>query len=179
MYGPAVRCKSFRRSGGCAVLHRCIRPLIGARCAPGHHGYPRACDLMSRQASSGPSGKPVFARAGKTNPPSRFILSQTSAGKWTRLRHRALLILGSSFVRADGRSFVPACTLWIAPRAGGQSRPAVAVTSHLARGAARPRLDGSEHGARIKRAGRSHHRSSSSRNRGPWPIPPRRCGRVC
>jgi len=27
-----------------AVLHYCIRPLIGAS-APGHHGHQRACDL--------------------------------------------------------------------------------------------------------------------------------------
>ena len=49
--------------------------------APGHHGYQRACDLISVQASTGPSGSPVFARTGKTDPPSRLILSQTSAGK--------------------------------------------------------------------------------------------------
>src|SRR5215510_16419571 len=36
-----------------AVLHQCIRPLIGAVCAPGHHGYQRACVLISGQASSG------------------------------------------------------------------------------------------------------------------------------
>jgi hypothetical protein len=30
MYGPAVRRKRFRRSVRCAVLHQCIRPLIGA-----------------------------------------------------------------------------------------------------------------------------------------------------
>src|SRR5262249_18801840 len=29
-----------------AVLHQCIRPLVGAR-APGHHGYQRACDLIT------------------------------------------------------------------------------------------------------------------------------------
>jgi len=28
-----------------AVLHQCIRPLIGACCAPGHHGYQRAFEL--------------------------------------------------------------------------------------------------------------------------------------
>jgi hypothetical protein len=39
---------SWRR----AVLHQCIRPLIGAF-APGHHGYQRACDLVSGQASTG------------------------------------------------------------------------------------------------------------------------------
>src|SRR5712675_415461 len=48
--------------------------------APDHHGYQRACDLVSGQASIGPFGSPVCARARKTEPPSRLILSQTSAG---------------------------------------------------------------------------------------------------
>src|SRR6516225_12289268 len=51
-----------------AVLRQCIRLLIGA-CAPSHHGYQRACDLISGQASCGPLGSPVFACAGKTDPP--------------------------------------------------------------------------------------------------------------
>jgi len=34
-------------------LHQCIRPLIGACCAPGHHGYQRAFELISGQASNG------------------------------------------------------------------------------------------------------------------------------
>jgi len=63
-----------------AVLHQCIRPLIGACCAPGHHGYQRACVLISGQASIGPFGSPVFARARKTDPPFCLVLSQTSAG---------------------------------------------------------------------------------------------------
>ena len=63
-----------------AVLHQCIRPLIGACGAPGHHGYQRACVLISGQASIGPFGSPVFARVRKTEPPSRLIFSQTSAG---------------------------------------------------------------------------------------------------
>src|ERR1700692_5075096 len=84
MYGPAARCKGFSSSCRFAVLHQCIRPLIGAF-APGHHGYQRACVLISGQASTGPFGSPVFACAGKTEPPSLLILSQTSAGKsyWT------------------------------------------------------------------------------------------------
>src|SRR5712664_86214 len=53
-----------------AVLHQCIRPLIGACCAPGHHGYQRAFELISGQASNGPFGSPVFACAGKTDSPS-------------------------------------------------------------------------------------------------------------
>ena len=48
--------------------------------APDHHGYQRACDLINGQASIGPSGSLVCARARKTEPPSRLILSQTSAG---------------------------------------------------------------------------------------------------
>ncbi len=79
MVRPCVA-RGFRRSGGCAVLHQCIRPVIGAHLAPGHHGYQRACELFSGQASNGPFGSPVFACAGKTDPPSRLILSQTSAG---------------------------------------------------------------------------------------------------
>src|SRR5215510_3938887 len=56
-----------------AVLHYCIRPLIGAS-APGHHGYQRACDLILGQASNGLVGSPVFARAGKTDH-SNVVLS--------------------------------------------------------------------------------------------------------
>src|SRR6266404_7322660 len=85
--------RGFRRSGGRAVLHQCIRLLIGACCAPSHHGYQRACGLITGPASNGPFGSPVFACAGKTDPPSRLILSQTSAGKCVGLRHCALLIV--------------------------------------------------------------------------------------
>jgi hypothetical protein len=31
--------RGFHRSVGFAVLHQCIRPLIGARCAAGPRGY--------------------------------------------------------------------------------------------------------------------------------------------
>src|ERR1700688_2342924 len=72
MYGPAARCKGFSSSCRFAVLHQCIRPLIGAF-APGHHGYQRACDLISGQASIGPFGSPVCVRARKTEPPSADV----------------------------------------------------------------------------------------------------------
>src|SRR6266849_10788012 len=52
MVRPCVA-RGFHRSVGFAVLHQCIRPLIGACCAPGHHGYQRACDL-SQAAKSRP-----------------------------------------------------------------------------------------------------------------------------
>jgi len=91
------------------------------------------------------------------------------------LRHRLLL---SFFVRAKGRSFVPARRTSIATRAGAVKagrRAWLAAGS----GVARLRLDRAEHGARIKRVGRLHHRSSSARRRVPWQAPPRRCGQAC
>jgi len=126
LYGPAVRRKRFHRPVGFTVLHQCIRPLIGALCAPGHHGYQRGRVLIKRPASNGPNGSPGFACAGKTGPPFRLILSQTSAGNG--LCHRFLLVRSSSFVRAVSRSFVPACPACRAPRAravkaGRSSRP--------------------------------------------------------
>src|SRR5882757_8396551 len=77
------------------------------------------------------------------------------------LRHRLLLISGSCFVRAKGRSFVPARRTLIASRAGTvkAGRRAWLATGS---GVARPRLDRAEHGARIKRVGRRLHRRSSS-----------------
>src|SRR5207245_2266237 len=54
-----------------AVLHQCIRPLIGACCAPDHHGYQRAFELISGQAWKGPVGSAVFACAGNSDPLSR------------------------------------------------------------------------------------------------------------
>src|SRR6266702_1766639 len=79
MYGPAVRCKKISSIGGGGLAS--MYPVSSWSCfAPGHHGYQRACVLISGQASIGPFGSPVFACAGKTEPPSLFILSQTSAG---------------------------------------------------------------------------------------------------
>ena len=145
--------RGFRRSDGFAVLHQCIRPLIGASCAPGHYGYQRACDLISGQASTGPFGSPVFARAGKTDPPSRLILSQTSAGK------RCLAyVIGSSSSRAVplfvpcGRSFVPARACAETPRARVVKAGRRAWLASRS-GAARPRLDGPEHGATLTSVG--------------------------
>src|SRR6202051_1331129 len=122
MYGPAARCKGFSSSCRFAVLHQCIRPLIGAF-APGHHGYQRACVLISGQASTGPFGSPVFACPGKTDPPSLLIpLADLGWKLLIALRHRLLLISPSSFVRANGRSFVPACRRR-SRRAQGRPRP--------------------------------------------------------
>src|SRR6202051_4011784 len=85
-----------------AVLHQCIRPLIGAFGAPGHHGYQRACVLISGQASIGPFGSPVFARARKTDPPSRLILSQTSAGNFDRITSSLAPHIAQFLCRSEG-----------------------------------------------------------------------------
>ena len=83
MYGPAVRRKRFSSSWRFWVLHQCIRPLIGACCAPGHHGYQRACDLIKRQASTGQVGHQCSHAPRRPILHRRLILSQTSAGKLT------------------------------------------------------------------------------------------------
>src|SRR5262245_45891625 len=44
--------------------------------APGHHGYERAFDLISGQASSGLFGSPVLACAGKTGCSIALLLSR-------------------------------------------------------------------------------------------------------
>jgi hypothetical protein len=100
------------------VLHQCIRPLLGACCAPGHHGYQRACDLISRQASTGPFGSPVFACAGKTDLHRRLILSQTSVGKL--ITSSITSHLHCSFVRARRPFLRPGLRVAGAPRARGR-----------------------------------------------------------
>jgi hypothetical protein len=128
MVRPCVA-RGFRRSGGFAVLHQCIRPLIGACCAPGHHGYQRACVLLSGQASTGPFGSPVFARVRKTDPP--FVSS-------SRRPRRVLgyVITCCSFCAVPW--FEPRAVPSSRPaqrrlrRAQGRSRPAVALGLRLA-----------------------------------------------
>ena len=75
--------ENFHRVDGCAVLHQCIRPLLGAFSAPGHHGYQRACDLISGQASMGHLGHQCSQAPGR--PILHLVIfSQTSAGKTFR-----------------------------------------------------------------------------------------------
>jgi hypothetical protein len=57
---PRAVQKGFGDLVGCGVLHQCIWPLLRARFAAGHHGYQRACDLISGQTSNGPFESPVF-----------------------------------------------------------------------------------------------------------------------
>ena len=127
LYGPAVRRKRFSsiwRICGLASMYP-----ASDWSALGHHGYQRACDLITGQASNGPFGSPVFVRAGKTDPPSRLILSQTSAG------NRCWVVIDNSssrtvplFVPKAGCSFVPA-DVWT-PKHGATLKP-IGMSSHL------------------------------------------------
>ena len=78
MYGPAVRCKRFFDLAG-AVLHQCIRSLVGAVLLR------TIMDISARAFSLTDRPRRAIwvtsvACARKTEPPSRLILSQTSAG---------------------------------------------------------------------------------------------------
>ena len=122
--------------------------------APDHHGYQRARVLITGQASIGPFGSPVFACAGKTDPPS-LLIPLADLG-WKRL----IGIACSSFRPVplfvpSGRSFVPTCGCRDAPRAGPVKVGRRACLASRA-SVARPRLDRPKHGARIKRVGTLH-----------------------
>jgi hypothetical protein len=64
-----------------AVLHQCIRPSVGEHVVlPGHHGFQRACDLISGLASTGGRLGHQCSHAPGRPIPSRLILLQTSVG---------------------------------------------------------------------------------------------------
>src|SRR6187397_2822555 len=81
-----------------AVLHQYIRPPIGALRAPAIMDISAPAISLADRPRLGPFGSPVFACAGKTEPPSRLVLSQTSADRIVGLRHGVFLISRSSSV---------------------------------------------------------------------------------
>ena len=81
----ALQEKSVRL--GCAVLHQCIRPHVGAY-APGHHGNPRAPELISGYAWKGNLGHQFSDALERPFLHLLFSLSQTSVGKRFRGSHR-------------------------------------------------------------------------------------------
>jgi hypothetical protein len=93
------------------------------------------------------------------------------------LGHRLLLISRSSFVRARGAVPSSRSAERRSRRAQGRSRPAVALGLRLA-----PALPGcaltAEHGARTKRVGRLHRRSSSARRSRPLAGTEQACWRA-
>jgi hypothetical protein len=150
MVRPCVA-RGFRRSVGFQGLASMYPASHWSVCAPGHHGYQRASVLISRQASNGPFGSPGLAGAGKTGPPSRFILSQTSAGKRTNSSIPPSMAQFLCSCREAVPSSRPAG--YAGHRAQGLSRLAVAIAFVLAPASWRPRLDGPEHGATLTQVG--------------------------
>ena len=107
-------------------------------------------------------------------PPSHLSLSQTSAGisipmSWvphqlSLVRPRLSLVPTLRFSRAA------------AHRSGqGWPSPGLAAITALSR----PRLDRTEHGARLRSVGTRHRSSSALRTLVLWPAPPRRYGPAC
>src|SRR5438045_9362915 len=123
MYGPAVRCKRFRRLGGCglALLYpasdwsvRSGPSWISARIRPDSRiSLERASWVTS-----------VRTRREDRLLHRRLILPQTSAGNSREARSSIISLLHAVplFV-PGGRSFVPTCGLRRAARKGGQGWP--------------------------------------------------------
>ena len=196
MYGPAVRCK--RKSVN--LEHSGLAPMYPAlrwsSWAPGHHGYERAFDLISGQASSGLFGSPVFACAGKTGCSIVLLsLSQTSVGMLLWVFAPAPAQAGAH-PRASILTFVrPRRRLTSAPTAGWRGRRAQ-MLSRLARPG--PPVDAEHRFAMtglaltassttarsscrglLTRAGTRVRTFSSSRSRGRGAARSRRCARAC
>jgi len=62
MYGPTVRRKRFFVELAMSGLASMYPTFDWSVLCSGHHGYQRACDLITGQASTGPFGSPVFAK---------------------------------------------------------------------------------------------------------------------
>ncbi len=115
-----------------AVLHQCIRPLIGACCAPGHHGYQRACDLINGQASTGHLGHQCSHAPGR--PILHFVLSSRRPRLETVDRVTSSLARYFAQFLCSSQGSVPSSrpAERRSRRAQGRSRPAVALGLRLA-----------------------------------------------
>jgi hypothetical protein len=136
-----------------AVLHYCIRPLIGASCSG-----PSWISARMRPDSSTSLERARWVTSVRTRREDRslhrrLILSQTSAGNSRETRSSIISLLHPVplFV-PGGRSFVPACACRRAARKGAVK---AGRRDHIATYATvcRPRLDVPEHGATIKQIG--------------------------
>ena len=86
--------------------------------APGHHGYQRACDLISGPASTGHSGHQCSHAPGRPNLHLVSFSRRPRQVKRVGLHHSALLILLGSRDRSDGGRFVPTFSRSTIKRAG-------------------------------------------------------------
>jgi hypothetical protein len=140
-----------------AVLHQCIRSLIGARRRSGPSWISARVRRHERTGLAWAIWVTSVRLRREDRSPSRLIFSQTSAGRGTLARSSIVPHLGCSFVRAMRRSFVPAYACGRAGRRGCQGRPSYWTCRNPC--ALRPCLDGPEHGATLTLAGTPSHPS--------------------
>ena len=118
MYGPAVRCKWILPSWRYAVLHQCIRPLIGA------FRLLAIMDISARAISLAARPRPGHSGHQCSHAPGRPNLHLVSSSRRPRqvkrvgLHHSALLISLGSHDRSDGRRIVPTFSRSMIKRAG-------------------------------------------------------------
>src|SRR6202165_5146508 len=135
-----------------AVLHQCIRSLVGAVLLR------TIMDISARATSLADRPRrairvtSVRMRSEDRSSISSYPLADLGWKLLIGLRHRLLLIPRSSFVRAKGRSFVPARRTSIASRAGAVKAGRRAWLAAGA-GVARARLEGAQHRGRNKGGG--------------------------
>ena len=143
MYGPAVRCKRISSICRRWVLHQCIRPLVGAACAPGHHGCQRACVLITGQASTGHLGHQGSHAPGR--PVLHLVSSSRRPRRETGLCHR---FLPHQFLCLCRQPFLRPGLLNVqgAARRSCQGWPLLRPPAGLG-------LDGPEHGATLTQVG--------------------------
>ena len=144
-----------------AVLHQCIRPLIGARCsgpswicARSRSDKSPCLDRQRVPTGFGCAGKTVFPSLPFSRRPRREL-------GFAALRHRCAFSVPFLCSCHKGRSFVPTCRSCGAPRAG-------AVKTGRSRGhPAGLGLDSPEHGATLMQVGTPSRASSRIRTRVP------------
>ena len=135
MYGPAVRRKRFRRSGVSGLAS--MYPVSDWSMCSGPSWYQRACVLISGQVSTDHSGHQCSHALGRPN------LHLVSSSRRPRLE----------IVDRVTSSLAPHIAQLLCSSQGPFLRPGP------------QNVDRAEHGARIKRVGRLHRRSSSARRR--------------
>jgi hypothetical protein len=152
LYGPAVRCKRISSIWRLAVLHQCIRPLIGARFV-----LRAIMDISARAFSL--ADRPRMGQTGHqgSHAPGRPVLHLVSSSRRPRqenggLCHRSLPNQCSSFVRAMRPFLRPGLHVFRGiARRDRQGWPSRLALHNV--GVSRPRLDGPEHGAPLTQVG--------------------------
>jgi hypothetical protein len=160
MVRPCVA-RGFRRSVGFAVLHQCIRPLIGALVL-------RAIMDISAHTFSLPD-RPRVGHLGHqfSHAPGRPVLHLVSSSR----RPRRETGIGATSLLSPYRcsSFVRAMRPFLRPglRLFGASRAGAVKAGRFSRPPAGLGLDGSEHGATLTQVGMTSRVSSRIRSCAP------------